>query len=269
MVPVASLAVASLRSGGEWSLANYRNWSDLGSGTTAAVDLWSVMGRSAWTAAVALVAATVIAWPAAWYASGPGRASRQARRSASLPLGLSAATVGFGFIAAYSGPAVDLRGTMVIIVAVQAAVIAPFMVLLAVPVFGSINETWTDAGAVLGAPRRRRLRSIVGAQLWRPLVAVAGFGFAMALGEFGATTFVARSERMTAPLVIGRLLGRPGSASIGHGRALSVILAALAVAVFLSADVADVIGRRSRRTARPGEPVRQRMLADSDSESVR
>ena len=56
----------------------------------------------------------------------------------------------------------------------------------------------------------------------------------MALGEFGATTFIARPENPTLPVVIGRLISRPGSTNAGMALAAAVILAGLcAVSVFL------------------------------------
>ena len=48
--------------------------------------------------------------------------------------------------------------------------------------------------------------------------------FVFALGEFGATAFLARADRPTVPVAIARLLGQPGSASIGQASALAVIL---------------------------------------------
>lgn len=46
--------------------------------------------------------------------------------------------------------------------------------------------------------------------LWKPLLAGAGFAFAVSLGEFGATSFLARDENPTMPIVIFHLIGHPG-----------------------------------------------------------
>ena len=48
----------------------------------------------------------------------------------------------------------------------------------------------------------------------------AMFAFVVALGEFGATAFLARADRPTVPVAIARLLGQPGAASIGQASAL-------------------------------------------------
>ncbi|MEU1301647.1 hypothetical protein [Streptomyces shenzhenensis] len=39
---------------------------------------------------------------------------------------------------------------------------------------------------------------------------VVRFAFAISLGEFGATSFLARPDHPTLPVVVYRLLGRPG-----------------------------------------------------------
>ena len=73
----------------------------------------------------------------------------------------------------------------------------------------------------------------------RALAGASAFAFAVALGEFGATTFVARPDTPTLPVVIGRLISRPGAVNAGMALAAAVILAVLcAVSVFL-VDAAD------------------------------
>ena len=52
-----------------------------------------------------------------------------------------------------------------------------------------------------------------------------GFAFAISLGEFGATSFLASPERQTLPVLIARLLGRPGADNYGMAMAGAVILA--------------------------------------------
>jgi thiamine transport system permease protein len=69
--------------------------------------------------------------------------------------------------------------------------------------------------------------------LWKPLLAGAGFAFAVSLGEFGATSFLAREDFPTLPLVIFRLLGRPGELNYGMALAASVLLAGTTALVML------------------------------------
>jgi thiamine transport system permease protein len=72
--------------------------------------------------------------------------------------------------------------------------------------------------------------------VWKPLLAASGFAFAVSLGEFGATSFLARDERPTVPVVIYRLIGHPGELNYGMALAASVVLAATAAVVMLAVE---------------------------------
>ena len=61
----------------------------------------------------------------------------------------------------------------------------------------------------------------------------SGFAFAASLGEFGATSFLARDDSPTLPVVIFRLLGHPGEMNYGMALAASVVLATTTAAVVL------------------------------------
>ena len=68
------------------------------------------------------------------------------------------------------------------------------------------------------ARRRTRRREVDLPLLARALAVAAGLAFAVALGEFGATLFVARADLPTLPVAIFRFLGRPGRRQRGSGR---------------------------------------------------
>ena len=72
--------------------------------------------------------------------------------------------------------------------------------------------------------------------LWRPLVAATGFAFAVSLGEFGATSFLARPENPTLPVVIYQLVSRPGDQNFGMALAASVVLGLVTVAVMAAVE---------------------------------
>ena len=56
------------------------------------------------------------------------------------------------------------------------------------------------------------------------LLVAAGFAFAVSLGEFGATVFIARADAPTLPVAVARLLSRPGELNYGQAMALSTVL---------------------------------------------
>lgn len=152
---------------------------------------------------------------------------------AMLPLGASAVMLGFGFVIAFDAPPFDLRSSRWLVPVVQSLVAAPFVVRIAAPALRAIDPRLREAAAVLGASPARAWREIDLPLALRAFGVAAGFAFAVSLGEFGATVFVARSDRPTLPVAIFRFLGRPGAENVGKAMALSVVLMVLAAAAAL------------------------------------
>ena len=92
----------------------------------------------------------------------------------------------------------------------QAMVALPLVVRTVVAGARAASTTGSaQAAASLGAGPLRVLATVDLPVVWRPLLAAAGFAFAVSLGEFGATSFLARADHPTLPVVIFRLLGGP------------------------------------------------------------
>ena len=148
-----------------------------------------------------------------------------------LPLGVSAVTVGFGFLVTLNRPPVDLRSSLVLIPIAQAVVAIPLVIRIVLPVLRAIDQRVRDAAAVLGASPARVLAAVDLPVLGRSLGLAIGFCFAVSLGEFGATSFLAQPDHPTLPIVIARLIGHPGPDNLGMAFAASVVLALLTSAV--------------------------------------
>jgi thiamine transport system permease protein len=112
----------------------------------------------------------------------------------------------------------------------------PFVVRTLLPVLRSIDERLREAAAVLGATPRRIWQEVDLPIVGRALLVAAGFSFAIAVGEFGATVFVARAQFPTMPVAIFRLLGRPGIANFGQAMAMSTILMFVTASAILLID---------------------------------
>ncbi|MFH8469756.1 ABC transporter permease [Streptomyces sp. NPDC017991] len=141
-----------------------------------------------------------------------------------LPLGVSAVTVGFGFLIALDEPPLDLRSSWILVPLAQALVGVPFVVRTMLPVLRAVDGRLREAAAVLGASPWRVWREVDLPMVRRALLVAAGFAFAVSLGEFGATVFIARPDNPTLPVAVARLLGRAGDLSYGQAMALSTIL---------------------------------------------
>ncbi|GGV89635.1 iron ABC transporter permease [Streptomyces massasporeus] len=141
-----------------------------------------------------------------------------------LPLGVSAVTVGFGFLISLDEPPLDLRSSWILVPLAQALVGVPFVVRTMLPVLRAVDVRLREAASVLGASPWRVWREVDLPLVRRALLIAAGFAFAVSLGEFGATVFIARPDRPTLPVAVARLLGRPGDFNYGQAMALSTIL---------------------------------------------
>ena len=100
--------------------------------------------------------------------------------------------------------------------------------------YRSIDPKLREAAAMLGAGPWQVWRAVDLPIIGRAVAVGAGFAFAVSLGEFGATVFLARPDLPTVPVAISRLLGQPGDLNVGRAMALSTILMVVtAVAMLL------------------------------------
>ena len=241
--PLVALAVGSVRLGGRWSGSA---WTRLGSaleGTALAVPPAMAAATTASTADVAATLATVVGVPAARAAAA--RPGGRAERLLLVPLGVSATTVGLGVLLVAGRPPVDLRGSLVLLVMAQVVVALPLVVRVVAPALAALPPSWSDAAALMGRSARSRWWSVELPAVRAAVVSAVGLALVVCLGEFGATVFVARADRPTLPLVVARLLARPGAAGRGQAMALSCVLALVCAALLVAVDA--VGGRAGRR----------------------
>jgi thiamine transport system permease protein len=153
-----------------------------------------------------------------------------------LPLGVSAVIVGLGLLLTLYRPlpgGLYLGDPRLLIPAAQAVVALPLVVRSLVPTLRSISPDLRAAAATLGASPRRVWWLVDWPIVRRPAGVAMGFAFAVSLGEFGATSFVARPDHPTLPTAIYRLLSRPGIENFGTAFAACVLLAALTAAIMM------------------------------------
>ena len=134
----------------------------------------------------------------------------------------------------------------------------PLVVRTLLPALRAIDPRQREAAAALGAGPGRVLLTVDGPQLLRAGGLAAGFALATSLGEFGATSFLARPQEPTLPVVVYRLIGSPGSQNQGMALAGGVVLAVGSAAVMLGCEWLQIrlgpgrrrhVGARSSRSA--------------------
>ncbi len=236
--PLAVLVARSFTEpGGGLGLRYYRALSTSRRGSILFVPPWEAIANSLGFAVVATLVALAGGLPAAaLVARGRGGITRLFDSLLMLPLGTSAVTIGFGFLVALDEPPLDLRGSPWLIPLAHALVAAPFVVRVLVPVLRSVDERLREAAATLGASPWRAWREVDLPIAARGALVAAGFAFAVSLGEFGATVFIARPDYPTLPVAIYRFLGQPGDLNAGQAAALSTILMVVTVGAVLAID---------------------------------
>jgi thiamine transport system permease protein len=235
-LPIAAVVERSLAVGAGHSLEAYRALTRPTS--TLLASPWESVLNSVVYAAGATAIAVVVGGLAAFAIAGSTGQSRRGARGLDgllmLPLGASAVMLGFGFVIAFDEGWLDFRSAPWIIPVVQALVAIPFVVRIVAPTLRAIDLRQREAAALLGASPGRVRREIDLPIAGRALAVGAGFAFAISLGEFGATVFLARPDAPTLPVAIFRFLGRPGELNVGQAYALAVILMAVtALAILL------------------------------------
>ncbi|MFL6124637.1 ABC transporter permease [Actinophytocola sp.] len=148
-----------------------------------------------------------------------------------LPLGVSAVTVGFGYLITLDLLPGDLRTSPVLVPLAQAIVVTPLVIRIMLPVLRSIDERLRQAAASLGAGPWRVWWEVDVPMAGRSLLTAAAFGYVVALGEFGATSFLARPDTATLPVAIARLISRPGELNNQMAYAACTLLVLVTIAV--------------------------------------
>jgi thiamine transport system permease protein len=224
-LPLLVLVERSIATSDGYGLDLYRALASSRRGSVMFVPPWEAVRNSILFALAATVVALTVGGIAAWIVTrSRGVAARVLDGLLMLPLGVSAVTVGFGFLISLDTPPLDLRGSPLLVPLAQALVATPFVVRTLVPVLGAIDDRLREAAAVLGARPRQVWREIDLPIVGRAGLVAAGFAFAIAVGEFGATIFLARAAYPTMPVTIFRFLGQPGAANFGQAMAMSTIL---------------------------------------------
>jgi thiamine transport system permease protein len=237
LAPLVVVALRSLVIDGHWSTSGWVTLFSPGQSTNSVSPLAAVVA-SLRTATAATVIAVLVGGMAAL-----GLALRQRTgwlRSVDalllLPLGTSAVTVGLGMLLAFGRPPLDLRNTGLLIVVAQALVAVPFVVRVLTPALQAFDRRYLDAAKVLGLSPGRALTAVALPLVLPAAVVATGFAFAVTIGEFGATVFLASPADPTLPVAISRLLARPGETTLAAAYAASTLLMFITVAVVALMD---------------------------------
>ncbi|GAB42474.1 putative ABC transporter permease protein, partial [Gordonia terrae NBRC 100016] len=233
--PVLVLMVRSVRpvAHGDWTFAGYRALAEPVNGVTPLESLrYSLVTATAATA-IALVVGTLAA-VALHRAHGVVGAIGSA--VSLVPLGISAVTLGFGYLIVLASLPYEIAASPAVIPLVQALIAIPVVIRIMMPALESVPARLRHAAATLGAGPIRVFATVDLPIIGRSMGAAGGFAFVMALGEFGATSFLARADTTTLPVLIGSALNRPGADNLATAMAASVVLVVATVLAVVAVE---------------------------------
>jgi len=147
-----------------------------------------------------------------------------------LPMGVSAVTLGFGMIRAFITPPLDIYGSWWAIAIAHTVIVFPFVFRSVSNSVRGMNPDLSAAARTLGASRLQSFLTVELPQITPGMVVGATFGFAISIGEFGATLMLYRPEYSTIPIAIYRFLG---ARNFGAATAMAVVLMLIAGISFL------------------------------------
>jgi thiamine transport system permease protein len=241
VAPLLTLVVGALRNESGWTTRYFRSLNTVGQEdlgvtvTQAMVNSLRNATDATWiSVSLGLCIAVVLTRPALY--TWEVKVQRLLDTLFVLPLGVSAVTLGFGLLITLASPPLAWRDAPLLVPLAQALVALPLVVRSLTVALANIDPRQREAAASLGASPARVLWSIDLSRLKRPLLAAIGFAFAVALGEFGATAFLARDDHPTLPILIYRLLGSPGVDHYQSALAASVVLGGLTALVMLCVE---------------------------------
>ncbi|GAA1461666.1 iron ABC transporter permease [Williamsia maris] len=246
--PLAVVALRSVRptSGGSvtdpdsWTLSGYRSLTESVNGETPLQTLQYSAISALWATVLAMIVGLLGALA---LQRSRGAVATVGAGLALLPLGVSAVTVGFGYLVVLASLPAEVAAWPGVVPAVQALIAAPIVIRIIAPALAAVPTSLRHAAASLGASPWRVWRTVDLPLIWRSLGVATAFAFIIALGEFGATGFVARPGTTTLPVLIGSALNRPGADSLATAMACSMLLiAATAVVVVIMESLRGVEG---------------------------
>lgn len=252
--PLAVLVIRSFATERGWGLTYYRALDQAGRGSNAFVPPIEAVRNSVLFALVATVIAVVVGGLASLAivgrpgahgtgsATSPGRVARWFDTALMIPLGTSAVTIGFGFLITFDRAPLNLRNSALLVPLAQALVALPLVVRAIVPALRAVDPRLREVASSLGATPWQVWRSVDLPIVSRSLAVAAGFAFAISMGEFGATVFLARPDLPTLPVAINRLLGQPGSLNVGQAMALSTVLMVITASAMVAIERLRVRG---------------------------
>lgn len=169
-----------------------------------------------------------------------------------IPIGLSPVVIGLGALVVSGYLPAAVAGSWWLLPIVQVIFLMPLAFQIISPARRSMSGELREAAQLDGANRLQVVGLIEIPILIKPLVAAGALVSLASFGEFGAARFLTYGSNETLPLVMFRLMSRPGGENLGMAMAAASIFIVLAIAVVWAVSTAETRTRDPERVTRVG-----------------
>ncbi len=223
LVLLGLVAALSRAFAGEGLIANLANLATKGERQMLNITVIEASANSVRNAVVVVL----ITVPIAYLLAGRRKSSSWVL----IPIGISPVVIGLATLAISGYLPRALTSSWVLLPLIQVLFALPVAYQILRPAHLSIDRELLEASRLDGAGRLRRI-SLVEIPLIKKSVALASaFAAMVSIGEFGAASFLAFGSNETLPIVIYKLLGRPGIENLGMAMTVSAIYILIAAYV--------------------------------------
>ena len=243
VLPLGSLFAKAFFRGGEFSLAAFEALSGYGARNLLDITVFEAAANSARNATIAASIALVVGTLTAWLLARTKK--KWLELLFLLPLGVSSVVLGFGYLLSFGGEPLPLRQSWLVVPLVQALITTPLVVRIVYSAIVSLGQSTREAAVNAGAGSWQIWRFIETPSIRPALATALGFAVLSSLGEFGSSALLAYSDQATLPVILMRLISRPGEQNYSMAMAASVLLVLI---VFILVSTSELIRTRRQRS---------------------
>jgi thiamine transport system permease protein len=167
-----------------------------------------------------------------------------------LPIGLSPVVIGLATLAIAGYLPRSLTSSWVLLPLIQVLFALPVAYQILRPALLSIDRDVLEAGVLDGAGKLQRIAMLEVPQIRKSVGLAFAFGAMVSIGEFGAASFLAFGANETLPIVLFKLLGRPGVDNLGMAMTVSAIYILISTYVIWLSLTPSRISHRFSSTVR-------------------
>jgi thiamine transport system permease protein len=173
-----------------------------------------------------LVVASMISLGLAWWLS-----RKKVGLAVLLPIGISPVVIGLGALVLSGYAPTPLASSWLVLPLVQSLFLTPLAFQIIQPARRAVSRDIREAAQLDGAEGLKLWGWVELPLLIRPLLVAGALVSLGSLGEFGAASFLTYGSNETLPLVMFRLMSRPGAENLGMAMAAASVFIVLTVAV--------------------------------------